>query len=331
MLQLKNSSPLHAAFGVFPDPQGIDTLYVTVKATFTMRPHVALAEEQLPPAAADEYLADPAGSSLKEAAEIHLCKLSTDVVLVGHAHAASGRSVAQSAVRLSVAERQKTAAIFGDRVWRRGGGFSAPKPFEKIPLVWERAYGGVHLVAAKGPLLAEERNPVGVGFLGRRSPDELVNKPVPNIEDPATLMQRVGDTPPPVGFAAIAPAWQSRRAFAGTYDAVWQRQRSPYLPADFDPRFFGVAVPEFTFNRYLVGGEPVQIIGAAIEGPLSFPLPTVKITINVRIAGAQQSPPVNLETVTFMPDQNRMSMVWRAAAACDKKVLRVEQIEVTAA
>jgi hypothetical protein len=329
MLQLKNDSSLKVAFGVFADPHGIDTVYATVKATFSLRPQLALAEEQLPPAAADTYHDDPATSSLKQAAEVHLSKPHTDVLVVGHAWAPHGRPACQSAVRVIVAERQKTAAIFGDRVWRRGGGMSSPEPFEKIPLVWERAYGGVHQVSLQGPVLAEERNPVGLGFLGRRSPDDLINKPVPNIEDPAALISRLGDTPTPVGFAPLAPAWFARRVFAGTYDGVWQRKRAPYLPADFNPRFFGTAVPEFTFNRYLQGGEAVQLFGLSPDGPLSFALPTLKIDVAIRVGGAVETPTAHLETVTMLADQGLMTMVWRAALPCDKKVLKVQEVGVT--
>ncbi|MDX2021975.1 MAG: DUF2169 domain-containing protein [Deltaproteobacteria bacterium] len=330
MLQLKNESPLKAALAVFPDPQGIDTVYVTIKATFALGDRLTLAPEQLPPAAADEYVGEPGQSSLKQAAEVHLNKPHTDVVLVGHAYAPHGRAAPQSAVRVVVAERQKTVAVFGNRVWRRGGGMSAPEPFEAMPLVWERAYGGFHKVSAQGAMLAEERNPVGVGFLGRRSPDEFINQPVPNIEDPAALIRHLGDTPPPAGFAPVAPAWLPRRAFSGTYDSAWQRKRAPYLPLDFDPRFFGVAVPEFTFNRHLQGGEPVQLIGVSPRGPLEFALPHLQIEVDALVADAHEFPPVLLETITFLPDARCMTMVWRAALPCDKKVLKVQQLNIVA-
>ena len=38
---------------------------------------------------------------------------------------------------------------------------------------------------------AEERNPVGLGFLGRRKPDELAGQPAPNLDDPEQPMTRV--------------------------------------------------------------------------------------------------------------------------------------------
>jgi hypothetical protein len=85
MLQLKNSSPFDAAIAVFPDESGIDTIYIVVKGTFQLGAKLTLAEEQLPPTQADEYWGEPGASSLKYASDMHLCKPSTDVALVGHA------------------------------------------------------------------------------------------------------------------------------------------------------------------------------------------------------------------------------------------------------
>jgi hypothetical protein len=34
----------------------------------------------------------------------------------------------------------------------------------------------------------------------------------------------------------------------------------------------------------------------------------------------------NCETVLFEPDENRMTMTWRAELPCDKKMLKIEEI-----
>ena len=92
MLQLQNHTPFEAAFFVFPDADGVDTLFVAVKATFGFGPKgVAIAAKQCPVTLADEYWGEPAKSSLKYASEAHLCKPATDIVLVGSAYAPSGR------------------------------------------------------------------------------------------------------------------------------------------------------------------------------------------------------------------------------------------------
>ena len=53
MLQLKNQSPLAPAISLLPNKDGIDTLYVVVRATFELEPALKLAEKQLPPVLAD--------------------------------------------------------------------------------------------------------------------------------------------------------------------------------------------------------------------------------------------------------------------------------------
>ena len=77
-----------------------------------------------------------------------------------------------------------------------------------------------------------------------------------------------------------------RRAFAGTYDAQWQRTRAPYLPEDFDQRFLQCAVPEFAFDRYLAGGEPIEIEGCAPDGAISFKVPASPLDIAITVAGS---------------------------------------------
>lgn len=325
MLQLENKTPFKAAIAVLPDRAGIDTLYVIVKGTVTLRPSLSLAEEQVPVTMADEYYDDPATSSLRHESEMHLGKNGTDVLLIGSARAPEGKAVTRVQVGMSVAGRQKAILVTGDRVWQRGQP-SSPKPFESMPLVWERAFGGVHRNRDK--VQAEDRNPVGCGLAGGRSADDMEGMPVPNLEDPATPLQQVGQTPVPACFAPVAPSWLPRRAFAGTYDQRWQRSRAPYLPDDFDPRFFQSATPEFAFDRYLQPGEPVQVVGVMPEGLISFTVPESYLRIAVTVAGSTQEPPVNLETLSIEPDENRACFTWRAAVPCDRKALKVEKIVV---
>jgi hypothetical protein len=326
MLQLENQTPFKATIAVLPDRTGVDTLYVIVKATVSLRPKLALAEVQVPPTLADEYHADPASSSLKYGSEMHIGKTGTDVLLIGRAWAPDKRPTTRMQVGLSVAGRKKTILVTGDRVWRDGQP-SDPKPFESMPLIWERAFGGVHRNGDQ--VAAEERNPVGCGFAGGRSAADMQGLPVPNLEDPAAPLQKVGEVSRPSCLAPIAPSWLPRRAFAGTYDERWQRARAPYLPDDFDPRFFQCAAPDFAFDRYLEPGELVQADGVTPDGPISFTIPNSHLSVAVTVAGAMQTPPANLETLAIEPDENRACFTWRAAVPCDRKALKVEKIVVS--
>ncbi len=326
MLQLENQTPFKAAIAVLPDRSGIDTLYVIVKGTVTLRPTLSLAEEQVPVTMADEYYADPATSSLRYESEMHLGKTGTDVLLIGSACGPDRRPVTRVQVGMSVAGRQKTLLVSGDRVWKSGQP-SSPEPFESMPLVWERAFGGVHRNGDK--VQAEDRNPVGCGLSGGRLAEDMEGLSVPNLEDPAAPLQQVGQTPAPACFAPIAPSWLPRRVFAGTYDERWQRSRAPYLPDDFDPRFFQSAAPEFAFDRYLQPGEPVQVVGVMPDGPISFTVPESYLRISVTVAGATQEPAANLETLSIEPDENRACFTWRAAMPCDRRALKGEKVVVS--
>jgi len=329
VLQLKNKTPFQASLALFPDETGVDTLYVAVRGTLRILPAVELAEAQAPVPLADEYWGAPATTSLKYASESHLTKPSTDVALVGNAWAPGGQEHSELQVVLRVAERVHTVHVLGDRCWGNGGTPSSPVPFAQMPLTYERAFGGTHLVDAEsGAILAEERNPVGVGFAGKRKASELEGLPLPNLEDPRQRLQRPGDLSPPIGFGFVAPSWLPRRNYAGTYDEGWQKNRAPYLPEDFDPRFFNAAHPALVFDRYLEGGEPVELLNACAEGPLRFTLPRCRLEVVARVAGSPVSPPVHLETVLLEPDENRLCLTWRAAIPCDKKALWVEQVDI---
>ena len=325
MLQLENQTPFKAAIAVLPDPAGIDTLYVVVKATVALTPRLSLADVQLPPALADEYHGDPAASSLRASSELHIGKPGTDVLLIGSAHTPNGRPARAVEVAMFVADRQKRILVIGDRVWR-GGRPSDPEPFESMPLRWERAFGGVQRQGEQ--VLAEERNPVGRGFPGGRSPEQMEGQLLPNLEDPAAPLEQPGQTPMPVCLAPVAPSWLPRRRFAGTYDTQWQRRRAPYLPDDFDRRFLQCAAPEFVFDRYLPPGTPVQVTGATPDGPIAFSIPDARLTVAVTVAGSIEHPRPHLETLTVEPDENRACFTWRAALPCDRRALKVQKIVV---
>src|SRR2546430_3687510 len=102
------------------------------------------------------------------ASDLGLVKPATDVLLAGHAYANGGSSDKGVDVRLSIGTVRKTVRVFGDRVWDSGllgARISPPQPFEKIPLIWERAFGGFDRTDGESPKVdSESRNPVGAGF-----------------------------------------------------------------------------------------------------------------------------------------------------------------------
>lgn len=331
MLQVDNQTPFAASLSVFPDPEGVETAYAVVKAAFRL----GEAEPQpivpaLPLLATDVFWGDPATTSLRAAGEFALLKPATDVLLVGRAIAPrSGTRVAE--VHLQVGPVQRTVRVFGDRHWRRSGGgwrASDPAEWDRMPLRWELAFGGVGQPASEGePPEFEARNPVGRGFLGRKqSPQE--GQPLPNLEDPAHPITDPHDRPPPCGLGPIPPTWQPRRGFAGTYDEAWTRQRAPYLPGDFDTRFFQVAPPGLIAPGFLQGGEPVLLAGVTAGGPVRFTLPDPGLQACWHVGGGVQAAPLSLETVMLEPDLGRLQLLWRTALRVDKRLAQVARFRV---
>ena len=282
----------------------------------------------MPLTLADEYWGDPAISSIKYPSDVHLTKPSTDVILVGRAWVPQGQQATQLDARLVVAEREATVRVIGNRVWHNGSA-TPPEPFSSMPIVYEYAFGGTHTVDPNKPeILAEERNPIGRGFRGKRGTKELEGLPLPNIEAPQCPVDKYGDKAWPAGFASIAPSWLHRRSFAGTYDDTWKKERAPYLPYDFNPRFFNIAHPNFIYDRYLHGGEPVTLDNLSRHGQLRFNLPLCNLQAEVSVAGQIEAPPLNLETILIEPEADRLCMTWRGAVTCDKKALKIEQVDV---
>lgn len=328
MLQLQNNTPFAADFSLFPNEEGIDTLYVIVKASFNIGQQWSLAEEQKPPVQAEEYWAEPESSSVKYPSDFHTGKLSSDIIMNGSAFAPQGQSVQQLDVSLKVGKVGKKVRVFGDRQWQDGY-ISQPAPFHMMPLVYERAYGGQY--TSDEEVFAQEGNPVGLGFVGKRSKAEVNGVPLPNLESLDELITTIKDQPQPACFAAIAPYWLPRSGFAGTYDEKWQTTCAPYLPDDFDKLFCNVASADLIYPEYLQGGESVEITNMHAQGNLKFTLPHVNLNCAVTMANTVYKPKFNLETLLLEPNELNIALTWRAEVNCDKKAKKISTIKINMA
>lgn len=216
-----------------------------------------------------------------------------DVLLVGHAYPGSGsRGVAH--VQLGLGAMRRTLAAIGPRTWS-GGAPTAPKPFDKIPLRWERAFGGP----------GYHDNPVGVGIDGG----------LPSLEQADALIESPSDRPAPACFAAIPAVWRARRGKLGSYDDDWRALRWPYFPRDFDWSYFNAA-PEAQQLPYLRGDERFDLAGVhptvpVISGKLPGMLPHAFALVRHGAQERWRGIKLNLDTVDFDADALTVSLVWR--------------------
>ncbi|MCC6557370.1 MAG: DUF2169 domain-containing protein [Polyangiaceae bacterium] len=334
MLELRNRTPFAAAIVPGLDRDGRETVTVVVKGTFDLGRRAddpPISERQVPIAQADAFHGEPGASSIHHEADSCPAKRGTDVALVGHAW--SPRPVPSLDVRLAAGPVEKTLRVIGDRVWSRTLGvwkMSDPAPFARMPLVYERAFGGVD---RSDPDPAkhgwERRNPVGTGLALSESEERLEGLRLPNLEDPASLLAAPTDRPAPAGFGLIARDWMPRLAHAGTYDERWRRDRCPFLPEDFDDRFFHAAHPDLTSARKLRGGEPVAVEGAAEGGDVRFAVPRVPLEVAIRIRGEVARHRPGIDTLLIEPDDRRVVITWRVTAPCARRFLYIDDVKIT--
>jgi hypothetical protein len=184
----------------------------------------------------DLHVEDDPTRSLVEASDVVPYRKRTDVWLTGRAYAPAGRPVAVSVVRVAIYRDgqpvlDKALYVIGDR----HSAEAQPEPFESMPLVYEKAYGGIGFDA----------NPVGVGA------DE---RPLaPNIVDP--------DEPERVaGFGPISRYWKLRRQHVTTAVRRELEADIPTVPEGFDWSYFQSA-PEDQRLSYLEGDEWLVLDG----------------------------------------------------------------------
>lgn len=298
---LENRTPFAAATHVQVDAEGQEVLVVMLSASFEARPGGALspAAEQLPVALADVPFGDPARSSNRFEADIARAKPGAEVIVNATAHAPNGQAVHELQVGLQVGSLRKVLRVTGDRA-RAAGGFSEPQPFIRMPIVYERAYGGT---APDGR--ADPRNPVGVGHMGAASADPAVLTEAANVHYP-------GEPDAPAGFGALGRGWQPRLRLAGTYDAAWLAGQWPLPPADFDPRYNLCAPPD----QHLPGlapGETVTLVNLTPTGRWRFRLPRIAAPVRLiyddRVEDAAFAP----DTLLIEPDLWRLTLKARMA------------------
>lgn len=288
-------------------------------------PRISGEQRQVP--LADVFWSDAAGASLQIEGQSTYVRPGTDIYLEGHAWAPRGRPAHEGHISIRVGPCARDAIVFGDRSWTRGIGAVTPSPpqrFLRLPIRYERCFGGSPGGTSSTLQRAAGRNPVGVGLFA--SSKHAIGAPLPNFEDPHQLIRSLDDRPAPCGFGPIARAWLPRRQFAGTYDEAWIQTRAPLWPEDLDLRFFCAAAPGLCATPHLRGGEPVRMTGVHPDGEIAFRLPELRL--QAKLVAGDRSPRATmiLDAILLEPDTGSFTMIWRASLRAD--LLRCERVVV---
>ena len=206
-------------------------------------------------------------------------KPGTDVVVRGHVYAPGG-AVTETFASVEVGSVRRKIRATGERVVEglRGGiaVFSDPSPFERIPLTFERSYGGFDrgayelygdtmadlAVEAGGDLelvskFGYARNQRGVGFYIAGATTRLPGARVPNLDDP--------DDP-------VTPERLIRASALDWIDAPTPAALD-WLPATSFPRclHFGLAIEPRRSQRPIREVELGDIGDSDLDGTSQFP------------------------------------------------------------
>jgi hypothetical protein len=242
---------------------------VVAKRTYVVAGSCTVAPEQIPLVEEPIYSAED--GILEHDADVVLQREQCDVIVMGHAYSTGQRSMA---ARVNVGPLVRDFYVYGDRRLEPVGNgkvrFSLPEPFDKLPLRWEHAYGGVDMITREvigdpfAEMAADEgiphdprfglyaypRNPVGKGYLIEPSQEAIEACRLPNFEDPRQAL-----TPETVA------RWDFMRWPIGPIVAA-----TGWLGHNYFPRSVQLGMPPAPYNDAEVQPEHFFEVGGGIVG-----------------------------------------------------------------
>ncbi len=226
-----------------------------------------------------------------------------DVIVIGKAYTKDDKRSVKVSLRIGKVLK-RDIIVFGERRWiKKQGKFtpSTPEEFSDLPLSHERAYGGQATIKKDGMeiKLFYFFNPEGRGFV--MDEQEVLNTPLPNLENPSELLTNWEDRPIPMFWSAVPlhtflHVWRAI-SFEGNRMSLTFRifsRAHPYL-----------VIPVFPF------GEEVSLTGVTPEGRWSWRLPSLKI--KARLNQGATSKVLNLmpDTLVILAEEKSYYICYR--------------------
>jgi uncharacterized protein YjbI with pentapeptide repeats len=299
-MKISKDAPLSILTKVF-GYKGKYFLAASILLGFKLTPERGiLPEEEIWSLAADNLGRD-------EALDLGMSKPQGEVLVSGWCFPAGGRPVDAAPAGFQVGKVEKRIVVIGDRYWLDSKSLrhTAPLPFTRMQLCWERSFGGGEY----------KLNPLGVGMEPQKLKDGGSVFPLPNLEDPLHPVATPDDRPRPAGFGPLGMSWPDRLKGLGNFDQKWQNEHWPGFPQDFDFSYFNVAPYDQRLNGYFHGNEHVATLHMTEDAPtLTASLPGIK----ARIFIIRKNTPgrnwleakANLDTVWLFPHAKSGVLIW---------------------
>lgn len=329
-MDLVSPTKLATGYTLAADKFGREWLVVVAKGTYGIPDQAnkepTLLEEQIPLILSDLFTGEPGFSAPRYEIDFAPRKPRCDVLLNGSCYAPGGKPARSVQVAMRVGSLTKSFNVVGNRIWRPallGVAASTPEPFTTMPISYNNAYGGIDKPAEdptthKWYLL----NPVGAGY----HPRAPVGTPLPNTEEIGEPVSRPNGNYKPMAFGPVGRSWRQRIRWAGTYDNKWMDDNFPFLPVDFDERYFQCGA-EDQQTDYLKGGEEVVLVNLTPAGRTVLKLPALREPFDFlykngdekRIAGV-------VDTLMIEPDLGRFTLSLRASIPLRRNLHEIRSI-----
>lgn len=321
-----NNTPLPAALIRSSHDDDEMLALILVCATYRFGPAgLELAEEQKPL----QLAPDPDYPN-----DVHFMKDCVSVCASGYVHAPEGEAK-RAVAALSVGDARSEVVAFGPRVWGESilaGTLTptSPRPFTRVPMLWDNAYGGAvwqpaMTIEVEGQdCIVPERdegymlNMAGTGFY--RDPEAALHQPLPQLEHPDQLIKRWDDRPEPVCFAPYLLRGGLRAA------SLVRDQK-----VDFDRlgRVASRSAPRTTFLD-IPAGTRIGVEGMRPEKEiLAFEVPSSPVAIAVMVGALERRVTPRLDAVDIDAEAGTVRLVYRSGfryplVAFDIRRARVE-------
>ena len=246
---------------------------------------------------------DAGGRTLELASDLAPALPVAEIILAGHACSPADRPVTSLSVRLFVGREDKplidkTVHVYGDRA----SPTAYPLPFQRVPMVYERAVGG-----------PTTDNPVG-----RPLNDGAIPPNVVNPLDPWVV----------AGFGAIAPSWPPRQRLARGQPVM--RAGILEIPEEVSLDFFHAA-PKDQRVAAIQGDEWIVIDGMHPHLP-RFQSQLPGLRVRARIAPRQDASaatePIEMRIARLWIDMDRgvVDVTWRGTVPLVESALDAVQV-----
>jgi len=335
-MEVLNATRMRAGYTMGMRPDGRELLVVVVKGTFKIPENggeAMLAPEQIPLVEADVFTGEPGFSAPLYESDYAPYKPCCDVILNGSAYAPGGKPAIRVRVSLQVGSLFKSFDVVGNRIWKKRLSFiraSKPQAFTAMPISYDNAFGGVDNTHKREKKhRAYLSNHVGIGFHSNLKTEFINNKPLPNTEESGRPVTKPRGKYRPMSFGPIARLWPPRLRHAGTYDHAWVDNTFPFLPTDFDQRYFQCAPLDQQFS-HPKGWEEVVLTNLTPQGRTVFRLPRmIDLPLEFTDSSYERSEQHVLpDTIIIEPDLGRFTLTWRASHPLKRNMLEMRQCVV---